>query len=182
MFRVTNVIHPIQRKCVTHQFLKIYFCFDQFEFLFLFLAFNSVRLKIPKAVNNSPVINPSSSPYCLYNLNFCIIYKRRKCMARQRWAMQTQRWKIVDILSPYSYSDVNIYGILFVHNFAGLLSRFNCKWFDCIFATVKTTKSTKTNNADDELSIATRTRRFGTAIQSFILQRHHASVSTNTRG
>lgn len=61
----------------------------------------------------------------------------------------------------------------------GLLSGFDSKWFDCIFATVKTTESAKTNNVDDEFSIATWTRRFGTAIQSSILQRDNASVSEN---
>lgn len=63
--------------------------------------------------------------------------------------------------------------------FAGLLPGLNSEWFDCIFATVKTTKSAKTNHADDEFSIAARTRRFGAAIQSSILQRHNASVSEN---
>lgn len=68
-------------------------------------------------------------------------------------------------------------GFFFYTFFAGLLSGFDSERFDCIFATVKTTESAETHNADNEFSIAAWTRRLGAAIQSFILQRHNTSVS-----
>lgn len=61
----------------------------------------------------------------------------------------------------------------------GLLSRSNCKRFDCIFETIQAAKSTETCALDNELSGATWSRRLSTTIQSSFLQRDHPSVSLN---
>lgn len=63
----------------------------------------------------------------------------------------------------YITLDVNIM-VFFCTLFAGLLSGFDSKRFDSIFATVKTTKSAKADNVDDEFSITTWTRRFGATV------------------
>lgn len=66
----------------------------------------------------------------------------------------------------------------FLSCFPGLLSRLDSKRFDSLSQTIKEEQRPQTSDVDDVFPGASWTRRLGSAVRSFVFQRHSTPVST----